>query len=111
MTCPIYQKRLKMTQQDTQTTIDNFLEILPPKQWKVVFLNDDSTPMDYVVDVLERIYGHTATTAEVITTSIHHTGRGIAGLYPYEIAEQKSADTLEDARHNGYLLQVETEKD
>ena len=85
--------------------------IEPPGKWKVVFFNDDSTPMDYVIEVLVVIFNHTADTAQEIMLTIHNSGRGVAGVFPYEIAEQKVSETLADSRNKGYNLTVELEKE
>ena len=83
----------------------------PPGKWKVVFFNDDSTPMNYVIEILIGFYGHTADTAQEIMLTIHNSGRGVAGVFPYEIAEQKASDTIADSRNHGYSLAVEIEKE
>jgi len=90
----------------TSTTI----KIAPPEKWKVVLLNDDTTPMDYVIEVLMIIFGHEFEAAKDITLTIHNSGRGTAGIYPYEIAEQKVAETLADSRSKGHDLTVDLEK-
>ena len=76
-----------------------------------MFFNDDSTPMEYVIEVLMSIFGHDVDAATEITMSIHQAGRGIAGVFVYEIAEQKASETLADSRSRGYSLQVELEKE
>jgi len=91
----------------TSTTI----KIAPPEKWKVVLLNDDTTPMDYVIEVLMIIFGHEFEAAKDITLTIHNSGRGTAGIYPYEIAEQKVAETLADSRGKGHDLTVDLEKE
>ena len=91
----------------TSTTI----KIAPPEKWKVVLLNDDTTPMDYVIEVLMIIFGHEFEAAKDITLTIHNSGRGTAGIYPYEIAEQKVAETLADSRGKGHDLNVDLEKE
>ena len=83
----------------------------PPDKWKVVLHNDDTTPMDYVIEVLMLIFGHEFDTAKEITLTIHQAGRGTAGIYPYEIAEQKCAETLADSRGKGHDLTVDLEKE
>ena len=91
----------------TSTTID----IAPPEKWKVLLMNDDVTPMDYVIEVLMIIFGHEFEAAKDITLTIHNSGRGTAGIYPYEIAEQKVAETLADSRSKGHDLTVDLEKE
>jgi ATP-dependent Clp protease adaptor protein ClpS len=86
-------------------------KLQPPSLWKVVFHNDDFTPMDLVIDLLKNIFRHTETSAKEITLEIHNTGAGIAGLYTYEIAEQKSIDATSIARENGAPLKITIERD
>jgi len=83
----------------------------PPSLWKVVFHNDDFTPMDLVIDLLKNIFKHTESAAKEITLEIHNTGAGIAGIYTYEIAEQKGIDATHIARENGAPLKITVEKD
>jgi len=87
------------------------INLAPPDKWKVVLHNDDTTPMDYVIEVLMRIFGHDFDAAKDITLTIHQAGRGTAGVYPYEIAEQKCAETLSDSRNQGHDLTVDLEKE
>jgi ATP-dependent Clp protease adaptor protein ClpS len=100
-----------MTQEAVQTVKKTKTVFQPPPRWNVVFYNDDSTPMDYVIQVLMSIFKHTADTAKEITLTIHNSGRGVAGNYPYEIAEQKAAETMTESRTRGYSLQVEIEQE
>lgn len=95
-----------ITQNPRHTT-----EFRPPSKWNVVFLNDDTTPMDYVIKVLMGVYGHSTASAEDIMLSVHHAGKGVAGTYSHEIAEQKSEETMADSRSYGYTLQVIIEKE
>ena len=85
-------------------------KIAEPKDWKVVLLNDDTTPMDFVTNVLVEIFNHTPTTAQEIMLNIHNKGSGIAGVYPFEIAESKTVETTTVARSNGFALQVKLEE-
>jgi len=82
-----------------------------PSKYKVVMLNDDKTPMDWVVDVLCTIFKHTETTAKDITLEIHNEGAGIAGIYTYEIAEQKAIEATHASRDRGFPLQLRVDKE
>ena len=82
-----------------------------PGKYKVIFANDNETPMDFVVDLLVDIFRHSAQTAQELTMAIHEKGSAVVGLYTYEIAEQKASETLADSRSRGYSLQVELEKE
>ncbi len=86
------------------------IQLKPVKMWKVVFLNDDYTPMDFVVAVLMRFYKKTEEEAEQIAGAIHNQGRGVAGIFTQEIAEQKAHDTIKVSRHNGHPLMAAAEE-
>jgi ATP-dependent Clp protease adaptor protein ClpS len=85
--------------------------IQEPKQWKVIFLNDNATPMEFVVQLLTQIFKHTEITAKDITMQVHETGSGIAGVYSFEIAEAKAVEATSLARANGFPLQVKLEEE
>jgi len=86
-------------------------KIEEPKRWKVIFLNDDHTPMEFVVGVLSEVFKHSQETAKEITMEIHNTGSGIAGVYSFEIAEIKAVETTNIARQNGFPLQIKMEEE
>ena len=82
----------------------------PPK-YKVVFLNDDATPMEWVIEILTKIFKHSQSSAEQITLTIHTEGAGIVGVYSYEIAEQKMTETINESRNRGFPLNVKLEEE
>jgi ATP-dependent Clp protease adaptor protein ClpS len=82
-----------------------------PKRWKVIFLNDDSTPMEFVISVLIDIFKHTIDSAKDITLQVHETGSGIAGVYSFEIAEVKAVEATNLARTNNHPLQIKLEEE
>ena len=81
-----------------------------PSKFAVVLHNDDYTPMDFVVYVLQEIFNHPFDRAERIMLSVHNDGMGVAGVYHFEIAEQKAYDTAEEAQQNQYPLKVTIEE-
>jgi len=85
--------------------------ISEPKRWKVILLNDDSTPMEFVIGVLIEIFKHTDDTAREIMLDVHETGSGIAGVYSFEIAEAKAVEATNQARTNGHPLQIKLEEE
>ena len=87
------------------------VSLQPPKLWKVVFLNDDQTPMELVIELLTSIFKHTESKAKEITMEIHETGSGIAGVYPFEIAEQRGVEATTIARANGSPLRIQVEQE
>ena len=84
-------------------------DIEEPKKYKVVMLNDDKTPMDWVIGLLTLIFKHSQETAEKITLTIHNEGSGVVGVYTYEIAEQKTAEAITASRENGFPLAIKME--
>jgi ATP-dependent Clp protease adaptor protein ClpS len=87
------------------------VSLQPPKLWKVVFLNDDQTPMEFVIEVLTEIFKHNQSSAKDITLEIHNTGSAVAGVYIHEIAEQKALDATHSAKVNGFPLVITIEPD
>ena len=86
-------------------------ELDQPLRYKVVLLNDDQTPVEWVIKVLIDIFKHTNETAEKITLTIHTEGSGIAGIYTYEIAEQKTIEATTESRNHGFPLQIKLEEE
>ena len=82
-----------------------------PGFYKVIILNDEITPMEFVIDILKTIFKHDQETATNITMTIHNEGSSVVGVYSYEIAEQKGVETTLLARNNGFPLQVKIEKE
>ena len=81
-----------------------------PSQFAVVLHNDNFTPMEFVVYVLQEIFHHSFDRAEQIMLAVHKEGMGIAGVYRAEIAEQKAYDTAEEAKENQYPLKITIEE-
>jgi ATP-dependent Clp protease adaptor protein ClpS len=81
-----------------------------PDKYNVIMLNDESTPMDFVVNVLTTIFKHNVEGAKAVMLEVHEKGRAVAGTYSYEVAEQKCVETITEARRNGYPLDVTLEK-
>jgi ATP-dependent Clp protease adaptor protein ClpS len=85
------------------------IEITEPKRYKVLFLNDDKTPMEFVIELLITVFKHSQETAEQITLTVHSEGSGVAGVYTYEIAEQKGVEATQLARQAGFPLQIKVD--
>lgn len=81
----------------------------PPKRYKVVFINDHYTTMEFVVLVLEKIFHRSPAEAAAIMLRIHNAGAGVAGVYSKEIAETKIELTLDWARQEGHPLMLTME--
>ncbi|MBI1251053.1 MAG: ATP-dependent Clp protease adapter ClpS [Alphaproteobacteria bacterium] len=82
-----------------------------PSLYRVLLLNDDYTPMEFVVFVLERFFSKTREEATEIMLHVHQHGVGVCGVFTYEVAETKVAQVLDLARRNEHPLQCTMEKD
>ena len=82
-----------------------------PSMYKVLMLNDDYTPMEFVVDVLQNIFQKNREEATQIMLHVHQKGVGVCGVYTYEIAETKVTQTVDYARKNQHPLQCTLEKE
>ena len=82
-----------------------------PSMYKVLMLNDDYTPMEFVVDVLQNIFQKTREEATKIMLHVHQKGVGVCGVYTYEVAETKVTQTVDYARKNQHPLQCTLEKE
>jgi ATP-dependent Clp protease adaptor protein ClpS len=102
-----------MPQTDTSTkiTIKPNTTIVEPPMFKVIYMNDDLTTMEFVVSSLIEHFNYTSDTAVNITTGIHESGSAVVAILPYEIAEQKGIEVTLDARSQGFPLQVKIEAD
>lgn len=80
-----------------------------PGKFNVIVLNDDVTPMEFVVAMLVSVFRHDENSAVQLTLQIHNQGRAVVGVYTYEIAEQKVLDGTTLARENGYPLLMKVE--
>lgn len=100
-----------MTNADPNTRIkvvvDNKLK--EPSLFKLIYVNDNETSMDFVVRTLVEIFHYKAETAESITVDIHEKGSAVVAVLPYEMAEQKGVEVTVMARGAGYPLQVKLE--
>jgi len=96
---------------EIQTEEKIAVSLQPPRLWKVIFLNDDSTPMVFVIELLTGIFKHNDQSAKEVTLEIHNTGSGVAGVYVHEIAEQLGIEATKSARTNGFPLQINIEEE
>ena len=82
----------------------------PPPMYQVWLLNDDYTPMDFVVEVLEHYFAKTQDEAELVMLKVHHEGKAVCGEYPRDIAETKVMRVTRFARESGHPLQCVLEE-
>ena len=86
-------------------------KIKQPPLYRVVLINDDYTPMEFVVDILESIFGMERTRATQVMLEVHTKGKGICGVYNFEIAETKVTQVMDSAHSNQHPLQCTMEKE
>lgn len=82
-----------------------------PSMYKVLLLNDDYTPMEFVIHILERIFNKSQQEATQIMLHVHQKGAGLCGVYTFDVAETKATQVMELARKNQHPLQCTIEKD
>ena len=91
---------------DEFADVETKIKLKLPSLYNVVFLNDDFTPMDFVVELLMKNFNRTYDDAVSLMKQIHEIGRGIAGTYSQEIAFQKMMDVRQIADNNGHPLRA-----
>ncbi|MDB4257142.1 ATP-dependent Clp protease adaptor ClpS [bacterium] len=97
---------------DAEVVIDEKIKriVKEPPKYNVIMLNDDATPMEWVMGVLKEIFKHSDTDAEALTMKIHNEGSAVVGTYKYEVAEQKSIEAVTASRNHGFPLQLKIEE-
>jgi ATP-dependent Clp protease adaptor protein ClpS len=93
----------------TKTRIQTKTSLQPPSMFNVIYMNDNVTTMEFVVETLKAIFHHTEESAMAITMKIHEAGSSVVSTLPYEIAEQKGVEATLLARNNGFPLNVKLE--
>jgi len=91
--------------------LDEDLEIREPSKYKVLLLNDDYSTMDFVIEVLVKVFRKTIDEASSIMLEVHHKGKAICGIYPKEIASTKVAQVSTMARSEGFPLKAILEEE
>ena len=100
-----------MSQTEVQTKTTTVLELEEPSFFRVIYINDDKTSMEFVIESLVNFFAYTEERAEKITIDIHTAGSAVVAVLPYEIAEQKGIEITLYARQSGYPLQIKLEPD
>ena len=113
-----YDKDDNMTDDDkkngggqSQLVLDSRTSTKKPSMYKVIMLNDDYTPMEFVVHVLQQFFGRSGGEANKIMMNVHQRGVGVCGVYSFEVAESKAQKTMQYARQNEHPLQLQLEKE
>ena len=96
---------------DGQVVLEKEPKTKKPSLYRVIMLNDDYTPMEFVVHVLQRFFGHNYEAAQQIMLHVHQQGVGVCGVYTFEVAETKVTQVVDYARKHQHPLQCTLEKD
>ena len=86
-------------------------DILEPVRYNVIYINDEITTQEFVIETLKVIFHYDDGGAEAITLKVHEEGSAVVAVLPYELAEQKGIEVTMLARNNGFPLQVKIEED
>jgi ATP-dependent Clp protease adaptor protein ClpS len=100
-----------MTAAEPKAKIKPKLSVKEPSKFKVIYINDESTTMEFVVDSLVLIFGYDDSSAFDVTKQIHEVGSAVVAVLPYEIAEQKGVEVTLLAREAGFPLAIKIEPD
>ena len=98
-----------MTQSNVQVEEKIKMTFKEPGKYAVVYLNDEQTPMDFVINSLIKHFQYSEEQAAKMTDTIHNDGIGVVGLYSFEIAEQKATEVKGDAVQHGHPLEIKVE--
>jgi ATP-dependent Clp protease adaptor protein ClpS len=98
-----------MTQSETRTKIKPSTTVKEPPLFRVIYLNDNQTTYDFVIESLVDYFNYTVETAEQLTVDIHETGSAVVAVLPFEVAEQKGVEVTMLARAQSYPLQIKLE--
>lgn len=98
-----------MSKTETKVKIKPNLALQEPPLYKIIYINDEVTTMEFVVTSLIDYFDYTQDTAMSITHNIHEEGSAVVAILPYEIAEQKGIEVTLEARSQGFPLQIKVE--
>jgi ATP-dependent Clp protease adaptor protein ClpS len=100
-----------MSEAEPKTKVVVNTQLKEPSLFKIIYVNDNETSMDFVVESLVDIFDYTPATAENLTVRVHQEGSATVAVLPFEMAEQKGIEVTVSARSAGYPLQVKLEPD
>ena len=106
-----YKVEAMVTQQGNEAFLEEETTVLkPPSMYRVVLLNDDFTPMDFVIFVLQEYFHKNTEMATRIMLKVHREGKGVCGIFPKDIANTKVKQVVRHARQEGHPLQCTMEE-
>ena len=95
----------------TKTRPQPNFDIKEPPMYRVIYINDEVTTMEFVVETLVTIFNYKPEDAQTMTMKVHEDGSAVVAVLPYEMAEQKGVEVTQLARNNGFPLAVKLEPD
>lgn len=95
----------------TRTKVTPNLDLREPAMYRVIYINDAVTTMEFVIESLITVFDYSPDEAMALTQTIHEQGSGTAAVLPYEMAEQKGVEVTQLARNNGFPLNIKLEPD
>ena len=98
-----------MSNAETKINTRSRVDVKEPPMFRVIYINDDKTSVEFVITSLIDHFAYTAQAAEDITLAIHEHGAAVVAVLPYEVAEQKGIEVTVSARSEGYPLQIKLE--
>lgn len=98
-----------MSETEVKQNVRPVLNIEPPKDYKVIYLNDDVTTYEFVIESLTNVFAYDENDAHEKSLEINDQGASVVAVLPFEIAEQKGVEVLMQARNQGYPLEVKLE--
>tara|TARA_B110000503_G_C6936493_1_gene325043 strand:- start:193 stop:498 length:306 start_codon:yes stop_codon:yes gene_type:complete len=98
-----------MTQTEIKTRTKTDISIVEPPMYKVIYINDEQTTLEFVVESLVEYFDYTVQLANEKTLEVHEAGSAAVAILPYEIAEQKGIEVTMSARTQGYPLMIKIE--
>lgn len=98
-----------MTQNEVNTSVK--IDVKEPPRFRVIYINDDVTSLDFVIGSLREYFSYSEPAAEALALDIHQSGSAVVAVLPYEIAEQKGIEVTMSARSQGFPLQIRLEPD
>lgn len=106
-----YKVEVMVTQQGNEALLEEEATVLkPPSMYRVILLNDDFTPMDFVIFVLQEYFHKDTEAATRIMLKVHREGKGVCGVFPKDIASTKVEQVVRHARQEGHPLQCTMEE-
>jgi ATP-dependent Clp protease adaptor protein ClpS len=100
-----------MSQAETKTRIRTSAQVQEPPMFRVIYINDNQTTMEFVIESLMQFFDYNQDTALTITQDIHEAGSAVVAVLPYEVAEQKGIEVTLSARALQFPLQIKLEPD